>query len=334
METDRHVAMYQSTRLIENAKAAGLIKSMLIDFKNRHLSFNYAINQIILHFKSLIEEDITSREDLKFLIEVFKNGKGNFEKDMSLLVIPILLKPAFDKIEGLDISFNNYVTQLAKRISFSRTIAKFQANDRLFEAIYIIGKFDGYKNLPKFDVRNFKQEPNYYELEKEVFDIAYSESDEAKSEREATTHHGDEKKNILRGNKLFKFQGEYHASMQSEKTFKAIKTDYFHSDTSFEDYLNVFFKKPEEHHSTIHLACKTTLFAKLLHKFKENIALTVNYTRIGDSELFFTFIKRKPLTRHNISNALNASTDLDNENALKTIIEIKKLTKSVKKSNS
>ncbi len=331
MENNKYIKLFQSIRLEENKKATQLIKEMLIDFKTQHFSFNTALNSIIEHFVELQKENITSHLDLEFLLDLFEKGKGKFEHGKTYLVIPHILEPEFEKIEGLNISFEEYLTQLAKRISYTRTMSKFQSNDRLYEAMYKIGKFEGYLNLPDFDIRMFKYEPNYYDLEQEIFALAYPKSDQ---EFKIAADNEETNNNILPGNTLFKFHGKYLGSMQNETIFKAIKADYFHPNTSFQDYLNVFFKKPEEHKSIIQLGCKTKTFAKLLDEFKENIALTVNFTNIAKSKLFITNITQKPLNRGNISNALSKSTDLDKKAAHLIISAVKKLTESVKKSDT
>lgn len=323
MSIDKHISLFQSTRQKENAKASELIKTMLVDFKDNNFSFNYALNNIVKHFCNLETEHITSRSDLTFLLNVFKNERSNFERGMSLLVIPNILKPKFDEMEGLDISFDEYVTHLAKRISFSRARNKFQLNNRLFEAMYKIGKFDGYENLPKFDVRMFKSEPNYFELEEEIFDLVYPKK------------YIDDK-NVAKKPKIkpFEFRREFIETMKSKQVYMKLEGDYFNDlKTNYEVYLDVFFDNPDHQSSNIHLDCETQLFARLLSEMKKHIFKSVNYKEIERNELFTT---RGGITleANNISNSAKNATTVEIEIVALTIAYIKQLSVNPKELKS
>jgi len=314
MSMDKHIALFQATRQKENENASVLIKSMLIDFKDQNISFNYAINNIVEHFIKIENEHITNRSDLSFLLNVFEKGKGNYEKGMSLLVIPNILKPKFDKIEDLDITFDEYVTHLARRISFSRARDKFCANDRLFEAMYKIGKFDGYKNLPKFDVRMFAYEQNHEELEEEIFKLAYPNNKEKQDLKKKN-------KEQLKSNNPFIFNKDYIGFLKSKEFFSYINQNlFFNDDLVYEDYISVFFKEPNSHNSEINLGCETTLFALFLNQLKKNnIAVKISYTKIGNHKLFKTD-NDNHLTRANISNSIPLKS-YSNEIVVQNIID-------------
>lgn len=319
MRIDKHVTLFQSTRLKENAKAVDLIKTMLVDFKDNNFSFNYALKNIVEHFCNLETEHITSRSNLIFLLNIFQNERGKFEDGKSLLVIPKLLKPKFDEMEGLDISFDEYVTHLANRISFSRARVKFQANLILFEAMYKIGKFEGHEHLPKFDVRMFRSEHNYYKLEEEIFKLAYPMSNIEKQQ----DNQKDNKQ--IRSTKVFNFSRDSIDHLKSEIFFSTLtRYNYFGDDVTFEDYKKVFFEDPNSHKTTIQLGCETTLFASLLDQLKKKkIALKISYTEIENHKLFLT-INGTYLSRANISNSIRSISKANLQEAQSTIESIEK----------
>jgi len=322
---DNYIKLYQETKIAEKSKAVEIIKQILLEHKSKKYSWIKTINFIHRHFKKISEENIVNSTKLKKLNTIFKDAKSNYENGYSLLAIPNELKNEFEIIQDLKITFKEYIEHLATESAFSRVESIFYQDDGIFQNMYIVGKFEGYKNLLKFEIRNFQRMASDFELYNEVYELAYPKGNTSSEE--------DCNKKKYKSNGLFNFQRRYVDSLKSKNTFDEIFGEYFHSNTKFEDYINIFFHDPKTHNSQIILDCDTKAFACLLYQIRENLCFNINVAKIDRAEVFLTKIKRKPIRGGNIASSLSKADEYHKDIAKEAVISFKEVNRKLKKGN-
>ncbi|MGJ8665081.1 MAG: hypothetical protein ACSHW7_01840 [Patiriisocius sp.] len=318
---DDYIKLYLNTKSSEKAKAIEIIKGILIEYKSYNYSWNLVTDKITSKFSEFKSEILSNSSKFNNLNKVFDDAKRKYEPGFSLNAIKFELKDAFDLIPNSNITFKEYVVSLATNSAFSRIERLFSQGNDLYRNMYRTNKFDGYKNLPKFDIRKFELSGNDYHLSIEIEDLAWPEE---KAKRElAQLKQIEFDKISLKKNTLFRFQESYISALYSNEIFDKISNRYFNEETLIKDYRNVFFEEIEFHKSQIYLSCNTNSFATFLNELKNHLAINVNYSAIARSKCFITSKTKIPLKRINISTSIKNGSVTDLKIAKDLVDDIK-----------
>lgn len=345
----KYIDLYNKAYKTQRPKAVAEVKKLFVEYKNKRSHPDKALNKIQSLLIEKEKNDITNTPEFSHLIDIYRNGRLEYENDYRLLAIINELHSAFKQISNPSISFTEYIKYLAIRECNNEVLRNFANKRELYHAMYKLGKFEGFQNLKEFDIVDYHIR-NYFEIFEEIQQLAYPSNNandkkkelinennkdtdpikeligfEAQTNISIKQSNSNSKKKELIETAPFQFNKEYLEGMRSKEIYSHLKEEYFEvSSTTYNDYLNVFFNAPGNHTSKIKLNCETKLFATLLDQFKsENITKKLNYSKIGEFGIFYT-LNNEPLTRANISNSLVNTTDNDLFIVQKTIVLIKK----------
>lgn len=305
MSKDNYIILYEDTYKKHRPKPVELIKNMLIAYKEKHMDSTKAINEIKFHFSELENNNITNSAELKYLYDIYLNARPGYENGHHLLAIPNELYKAYKQIQKPSISFKKYVECLAIRECTSKIIRDFSNKRELYEAMYIIGRFEGFKKLKEFDIVD-SQIRNYFEIYDEIRQLAYPSN--------ITIIDENPEPEILKKVNPFKFKKEIIEIVKSENVYNILEEEFFDGHTTnYEDYLNAFFEDVTNLKSSIKLNCDTRYFSLFLSMIKEEITTKVSYTEIEKYKLFETKHSNKILSRDNISSSKRNPTKKEKE---------------------
>ncbi len=318
MEEDKYINLYLETYKQHRPKPVELIKNMLINYKEKHINLTKAINEIKSHFSELENNDITNSSELNHLFDIYWNARPGYDNGYHLLAIKNELQSAFKKIENPPITFSEYIKCLAKRECTSEIGRNFNNYNDTYSAMYKIGKFEGFKNLRFFDIVT-PFDKKYDQIKSEIYRLAYPSNNNPPPKKKKP-----KKRKSVKITLPIDVEEKFLKVFKSEKVYSILEGYYFNdTETTYKDYLNVFFENPKNHKSKIVLDCKTQEFAFFLKRFKDEFAPKSTFSAIGKNGFFITKSKGKILSRDNLSNSAKKASSKDKNLAEESIEKIK-----------
>tara|TARA_R110002073_G_scaffold57778_4_gene146618 strand:- start:7435 stop:8409 length:975 start_codon:yes stop_codon:yes gene_type:complete len=316
-----YIKLYLKKLKEESKNAIKLVEITLITNKSQFFSFEKTYNDIINKFIEIKKSNIVTQDTYKDLLHQFHTRTAIFEEEHQFEVIPRILEPEFKKITNNQqkSNFKNFVLNLSKYRAYEKVMIDFRNLRDIYSFMYKINKFEGFKHMPKFDIiANHIQTQNTL-IFKELHALAYPILTSDK------VIHNIEKQNDedVKVN-YFGCKKEFVDTFKSKESYLML-TDVIIDDekTSFDDFINVFFKDPLSHDSEVHFLCETKFCSYLLLLFKNNFFKKLTFTNIEKSKKFHSKNKR-PLKQSNISKSYKKASYSEQSYLERLIVNLKK----------
>ncbi|MAL59862.1 MAG: hypothetical protein CMC14_07440 [Flavobacteriaceae bacterium] len=313
MDKDEYIKLYEDTYKIHRPKTVSFIKLLLLNYKKERFNSNTACNKICQLFYKLENNDITNSKEFKHLFEIYRKSRSLYQSEYNLDAIPKNLKPAFEEIQNPSMSFINYVKCLAKRECNFDVGNDFSNARSLYELMFELDKFQDYEGFKYFDIIS-EHHKNYSDIFENIYQLVYPSNNSSENSKAVNTEK-------LEKINPFKFNRIFIEKMKSEEVFNILVEEFFAFETTYDDYLNIFFEDVSSHKSKIKLKCETRHFSLFLSMMKKEIATKVSYTKIEKYKLFETNHSHKILSRDNISSSKKNPTKKEEE-SMRSFIDL------------
>ncbi len=315
---DKYIQHYLTMVERHKKKAFKIIHKELKNNLKNYKNWTFACNTINDIFQELKADNIIYDPRLSSVLKAYHQAKANNSSKHQLKAISVECKNEFKKIKTIDITFNEYISNLALDEAYYK-IGLILNHSNSLRMMYELEKLEGYNHFPKFTYSDFinKLPPEfdfsekiYSELRSLRYPPTFIEKKEGPVENSRTK-------------KPFEISYEYVQKFRSERVYNYLEQTFFDDfENSYDKYLDVFFKHPNDHSSFLKLTCTTQMFSYFLQQFKCNFVNTISFNRIENAELFKTNTLGQ-LRANNIAKSSKSVSDIERSVVDNTIRFIK-----------
>lgn len=277
--SEEYVTFYD----LQYTKTSNEIKEMLINFKKEQIHYNHAHNQINIHFNDIINNYFCDNDILKELNNLFKNERTKYEYKYWLNCLSKDIEPIFNKKNIKNITFDKFIKDSAQKEAIEFCKNNFRNSYKIFEWMYDLNKFDGYKNMPEFRIQKSSKTTETSGIFKEICSLKFPDENHLQKKNEILNE--DYPIIIENSNKIgiFHLKKEYQKVFESEELYNHF-TDYYidKKHSTYEDFKDVFLNpSPTKYIQFV----STAEFSYLLDQLEKN---------------FFRHFQQKLLNQHKI----------------------------------
>lgn len=270
------------------------VKNYLINGKSENHRYIFIHNKILEQYYNLEVKLFKNNSLFETLEKEFQVLRNNYEIDYELITLSRDLEPKFKLNKSTD-TFLEFVKNLAEKEAIKHVRYNYRNNSTIFEMMYDIKRFDNFKNMPEFEIIKYSTKLENTKIHIELSEILNTSLNLDQQKNKASTENL-EKKNGLN------LRSKYRNKFKKEETYKLFTADIIdNTETTQEDFTNVFLQDFNSHSSEIQFKCKTTEASLLLSKM---LPLFHNLTvvKLCGSNMF-----KSNLGNHISSGSLNQS---------------------------
>ncbi|WP_028872331.1 hypothetical protein [Psychroserpens burtonensis] len=313
---DEHITLYTETfNLLKKGIVKGIKNDLILSYED-DLYYNYSIELIT---EKLYNEkpkfDIEESCYLDLLAK-FKDRKHNFSKN-PLRVISRLLYPNFIKREDNEITFDEFIIQLAHREVYQEVIHLLKLNRELILRQFRLKKLDGYQNMEDFELIEYPCHTTntdiYYEVdefyktltEPKVKTVQFV-AESGLENRISVPIYIDDNIDAIINENYFKIKEGFKYKIAHANFYRYLsKEGIINNDkTTLLDFIKVLYLNPLYHRSIIHFSSSTQLTSHFLTSLIEVISSDLKKAHIEKSQAFYSF-KGTPIKADTISHSIS-----------------------------
>jgi hypothetical protein len=293
-----YIKLYLNVLDKEKLNFSEIILDRLKNGKSEHYNFNDISNNLLRDAHSEREKFTVRQIPYLELYRTFSERASKFEENHHLLVIPKMIESMFENInKDQELTFGMFIRSLAKYEASLMVLNLFRNNNVIFELMYRLGRFDGYKNMSKFEIVNYDRQTEGTGIFKELHAAVYPKKVKLKLKKEVLPKG---EKNIPN---YFGIRDKYFETFKSKILYIELTKGYINPyRTPHEAMVEGFFMSPALHNSKIYFECDTNVASYFFVKLNETIFKSLTQTKIDKSKVFLSNTSlHKPFSQTTIS---------------------------------
>lgn len=268
---NNHYQLYLKTYKTTRNEIVEKIKSTFLKGINK-TTFNPCSKKVYGFLEKYVNSNLPHKRSLSNYYHILKFDIKEYIDDHRVLVFEEHLIPQLEADSHISLNIEDIIIEITKFIAYEDALKDYDELIGIYRMMYGLGRFDGYQEMPEFDLLDSYYSPNpldhkiYQELKalsegKSINEQRIGKRIKEESETFITIpkFHTKNTHNILLFN-YFKFPEDIISKISNKGFFKALTNEIIDPDkTSYLDFIITIFINPKYHRSSITFKSENSL---------------------------------------------------------------------------